>query len=151
MSDHVCSRRIALKILAAGGAAGTFASACSSPAGSTPDAVGTVQAGLVSDYPVGSLEPVGNLAVAVGRDAKGLYAMTLTCTHAGCNMAVDGNVSPSGIVCSCHGSQFDANGGVTRGPAQEALTHFAVTVDASGTITVHGDQTVAATVRAPVA
>ena len=151
MQNHICSRRIALKVLAAGGAAGTLGSACSGPAGATPDAVGVVQAGLVSSYPVGSLEPVGNLALAVGRDEKGLYAMTLTCTHAGCNMAVDGNVSPGGIVCSCHGSQFDANGRVTRGPAQEALAHFAVTVDASGTITVHGDQTVAATARTKVA
>ncbi len=151
MQNHVCSRRIALKVLAAGGAAGTLASACSGPAGAAPAPVGVVQAGLVSSYPVGSLEPVGNLALAVGRDAKGLYAMTLTCTHEGCNMAVEGNVSASGIVCSCHGSQFDANGGVTRGPAQETLTHFAVTVDASGTITVHGDQTVAASARTPVA
>jgi Rieske Fe-S protein len=151
MQNHVCSRRVALKGLAAGGAAGTLASACSGPAGATPDSVGVVQAGLVSSYPVGSLEPVGNLALAVGRDEKGLYAMTLTCTHAGCNMAVDGNVSATGLVCSCHGSRFDANGGVTRGPAQEALAHFAVTVDASGTITVHGGQTVAATARTPVA
>jgi len=100
MPNHFCSRRVALKVLAAGGAAGTLASACSGPAGATPDSVGVVQAGLVSSYPVGSLEPVGNLALAVGRDAKGLYAMTLTCTHAGCNMAVDGDVSASGIVCS---------------------------------------------------
>jgi Rieske Fe-S protein len=91
------------------------------------------------------------MAVAVGRDGSGLYALTLTCTHAGCNMAVDGSVSPNGIDCACHGSQFDANGKVTRGPAQEALTHYAVTVDASGAVTVHGDQTVAATVRTPVA
>lgn len=151
MSSHVCSRRIALKVLAAGGVAGTFAGACGAPAGTPPTAVGTVQAGLVQDYPVGSLEAVGTLPVAVGRDAKGLYAMTLTCTHAGCNMAQDGNVSSSGIFCSCHGSQFDANGAVTRGPAHADLEHFAVTVDASGTITVHGDQKVDATVRTAVA
>lgn len=151
MPDHVCSRRIALKVLAAGGAAGTLAGACSAPAGTEPSSVGTVQAGLVTDYPVGSLEPVGTLPLAVGRDANGLYAMTLTCTHAGCNMAVDGSVSPSGLFCSCHGSRFDANGGVTRGPAPDPLVHFAVTVDASGAITVHGDQTVAASVRTAVA
>jgi Rieske Fe-S protein len=151
MSIHVCSRRIALKVLAAGGAGGALASACSSGAGASPDSIGTVQAGIVSDYPVGSLEAVGTMAVAVGRDAKGLYALTLTCTHSGCNMAVDGYVSASGIDCGCHGSQFDANGGVTRGPAQDPLTHFAVTVDASGAVTVHGDQTVAASVRTPVA
>lgn len=150
MPAQVCSRRVALKILAAEGAGGVLVSACSSPSGTAPDSVGTVQAGLVTDYPVGSLEALGTAAVAVGRDEKGLYAMTLTCTHAGCNMALDGTVSPSGIDCNCHGSRFDANGGVTRGPAQDPLTHFAVTVDASGAITVHGDQTVAASVRTPV-
>ena len=72
--------------------------------------VGTVEAGLVADYPVGSLEPVGTMALAVGRDAKRLYALTLTCTHAGCNMAVDGNVSAGGIVCTCHGSRFERPG-----------------------------------------
>jgi Rieske Fe-S protein len=96
------------------------------------------------------LEAVGNVAVAVGRDAGGLYAMTLTCTHAGCNMAMQGNVSASGVVCNCHGSRFNVTGAVTQGPAQDPLTHFAVTVDASGTITVHGDQTVASSVRTPV-
>lgn len=151
MASPICSRRLALKVLAAGGAAGTLSTACSGPAGTTPDPVGTVQAGVVTDYPVGSLEAVGNLALAVGRDAGGLYAMTLTCTHAGCNMATNGYVSASGVVCSCHGSRFNATGGVTQGPAQDPLAHFAVTVDASGTITVHGDQTVAASVRTPVA
>ncbi len=150
MPSPICSRRLALKVLAAGGAAGTLSSACSSSAGANPDPVGTVQAGLVSDYPVGSLEAVGTLAVAVGRDAGGLYAMTLTCTHAGCNMATQGDVSASGVMCNCHGSRFSVTGGVTQGPAQSPLEHFAVTVDASGTITVHGDQTVAASVRTPV-
>ena len=151
MSIHVCSRRVALKVLASSGAAGAFVSACGAPSGTQPTPVGTIEAGLVTDYPVGSLEPVGTLPLAVGRDAKGLYAMSLTCTHTGCNMAQDGNVSPGGVVCGCHGSRFDVNGAVTRGPAQDDLAHFAVTVDASGTITVHGDQTVGATSRTPAA
>jgi Rieske Fe-S protein len=113
--------------------------------------VGTFEAGLVTDYPVGSLEPVGTEPVAIGRDAKGLYAMTLTCTHAGCNMATQGDVAPNGVVCACHGSRFDANGAVVRGPAQDDLAHFAVTVDANGVITVHGDQQVAPTTRTPAA
>lgn len=150
MSIHLCSRRVALKILAGGGA-GAVVGACGAPSGTQPAQVGTIEAGVLADYPVGSLESVGNSAVAVGRDAKGLYAMTLTCTHAGCNMAIDGNVSASGVYCSCHGSQFNANGDVTRGPAREPLAHFAITVDASGTITVHGDQEVDAAARTPAA
>lgn len=149
MSIH-CSRRVALKVLAGGGA-GVVVAGCGAPSGAQPAQVGTIEAGVVADYPVGSLEAVGNTAVAVGRDAKGLYAMTLTCTHAGCNMAIDGNVSASGVYCSCHGSVFDANGGVTHGPAREPLAHFALTVDANGTITVHGDEEVDAATRTAVA
>jgi Rieske Fe-S protein len=77
--------------------------------------------------------------------------MTLTCTHAGCNIADSGTVAPSGIVCSCHGSEFDANGGVTRGPASAPLAHFAVDVDASGAVVVHTAKVVDSSTRTPVA
>jgi hypothetical protein len=45
---------------------------------------------------------------------------------------------------------FDVDGNVTRGPANEALAHFAVTADASGNLTVHTGQTVAASTRLAV-
>ncbi|HXK16604.1 MAG TPA: Rieske (2Fe-2S) protein [Polyangiaceae bacterium] len=123
---------------------------CSS-AGKPPAAIGKVQAGLVSSFPVGSLEPIGSLPVALGHDTGGLYALTLTCTHEGCNMAQDGVVSGSGIVCRCHGASYNVNGHVLGGPAPEDLTHFAVSVDAAtGNVTIDGDTTVSASVRTPV-
>jgi cytochrome b6-f complex iron-sulfur subunit len=145
MSADACSRRSLLKIFAGGAAVG----ACASPS-ADPEPFGTVQAGTVPDYPVGSLEPVGTLPVALGRDEGGLYAMTLTCSHTGCNMAIDGDVSSSGAYCWCHGSRFDANGSVTHGPAEKPLAHFQVTVDADGVITIDGDTRVARNVRTPV-
>lgn len=72
----------------------------------------------------------------VARDADGVYAMTTTCTHQGCDTS--GGVQGSSIVCPCHGSEFDADGNVLRGPAGAPLVHFAVTVDAAGVVTVHG-------------
>lgn len=146
MSADACSRRCVLKILAGGAAA----SACTNPPAADPEPFGTVQVGMVADYPVGSLEPVGTLPVALGRDEQGLYAMTLTCSHTGCNMAIDGDVTRSGAYCWCHGSRFDANGNVTHGPAEKALAHFAVTVDADGVITIDGEQRVKTSVRTPV-
>ncbi len=82
----------------------------------------------------------------LARDAQGLYAMTITCTHEGCD------ISPAGtfLDCPCHGSRFDLNGNVIQGPAGSPLTHFAVVVDAAGNITVQGETRVDASVRTPV-
>lgn len=110
----------------------------------------TINAGNVKDVPIGTLEPVGGQAVAVGRDAAGLYAMSLFCTHAECDMSQQGSVSPAGIACNCHGSRFDANGGVIHGPARTPLEHFLVTVDGAGNITINTQQAVSADTRVPV-
>jgi Rieske Fe-S protein len=88
--------------------------------------------------------------LCIGRDAGGVYAMTLTCTHAGCDIGETGTVSPQGLFCGCHGSEFDANGNVVRGPASLPLDHFAVTNDASGNLTINSDLVVSATDRLTV-
>ncbi|MES1184973.1 MAG: Rieske (2Fe-2S) protein [Myxococcales bacterium] len=150
MSTHSCPTR--RKFLAVFGStmAGAPLLACSS-AGQAPDPVGKVDAGLASSYPVGTLEPVGNLPVAIGHDANGFYALTLTCTHQGCNMAQQGVVSGTGIVCRCHGASYDASGHVLGGPAPDDLTHFAVTVDAAtGALTIDGNTHVSASTRTTV-
>jgi Rieske Fe-S protein len=104
-------------------------------------------AGTTSSLPVGSLQVVGTEPVCIGRDSGGIYAMTLTCPHAGCDIGQTGNVSPQGLVCGCHGSTFDPNGNVLSGPARAPLDHFAVTADASGNLTIHGGQVVAQSQR----
>ena len=127
--------------------AGVATCACSAGSGAPPDPIGDVASVNVSALPIGSLEPVGTLPVCIARDAHGVYAMTLTCTHAGCNIAQQGAVSPRGVSCGCHGSQFSTNGDVLRGPAAEPLSHFAVTKDTAGNLTIHGGQIVAADAR----
>jgi Rieske Fe-S protein len=153
MSTAVTSRRRFLEVVAAGSAAAFVLPACGASNGSggtAPANVGDVQAGSVQNIAVGTLQAVGSQPVAIGRDADGLYAMTLTCTHLGCNMAASGMVAPSGIVCSCHGSEFDADGGVTRGPASAPLAHFAVGIDTSGAVVVHTAKVVDSSTRTPV-
>jgi Rieske Fe-S protein len=125
--------------------------ASNSSGGTSPANMGDVQAGSVQNIAVGTLQAIGSKPVAIGRDAGGLYAMTLTCTHEACNMATSGTVSLSGIACNCHGSEFDANGGVTSGPASAPLAHFAVEVDASGNVVVHTGTLVDSSTRIPVA
>ena len=46
------------------------------------------------------------------------------CTHAGCALAI----KDGGIECPCHGSKFELDGAVARGPATQPLVARPVTV-----------------------
>ncbi len=65
-------------------------------------------------------------------------------------MAQAGSVSASGVTCNVHGSEFDANGAVRRGPANSPLAHFAVEIDSKGEILVHTGTEVGASTRVAV-
>ena len=108
---------------------------------------GDLAAGNVSSLPVGGLNALPNQSVAIGRDAMGVYALTLICTHQGCTAAPATTNGVRQINCPCHGSQFDRNGAVVRGPAARPLVHFSVTIDAAGNIVVHSNTQVGAAVR----
>ena len=56
------------------------------------------------------------------RDHSGLYALSLVCTHLGCTVTV----SAHGLACPCHGSLFDRQGRVLKGPADRALRRLKV-------------------------
>ena len=72
---------------------------------------------LPDSLPAGqALIPTGR-PVALYRDAGGVYAVSLTCTHLGCIV----KKSPEGFECPCHGSRFAADGEVTKGPAPQPL------------------------------
>ena len=55
-----------------------------------------------------------------------LSALTMTCTHLGCD--VDYDVKEDVIVCPCHGSRYDTFGRNLQGPADQPLTHFPVRI-----------------------
>jgi Rieske Fe-S protein len=69
--------------------------------------------------------------VAVVRDAEGVFAVSLVCTHLGCIV----KPSPTGFDCPCHGSRFAPDGSVTHGPAPVALNWIEVS-GADGQYTV---------------
>jgi Rieske Fe-S protein len=108
---------------------------------------GDLAGGKATGIAVGTLNAIPGKTVAIGRDSMGLYAITLVCTHQGCTAAPAGATGARQVNCPCHGSQFDSNGAVIRGPAARPLVHFAVTVDAAGNVVVHTSTQVAATVR----
>lgn len=85
----------------------------------------------------------GNLYVC--RDAKGLYALTDICTHAGCPVSFRGGSND--FYCPCHASIFDFDGARVAGPAPRPLAHYACCLDGSGKVIVDTSKTVAANVR----
>ena len=139
--DEFLSRRKLVQyagVVAAGACGG-----CGGPGG-TEQPTGPVAAGNVSALSVGALRIVE--FVVIGRDAGGVYAMSNICTHAGCPMEAAGTQ----LACGCHGSIFDRNGEVVRGPARRPLPHFRVDVATDGTMTVQQDAVVDASARTPV-
>ncbi len=109
-----------------------------------------LNAGNVSSLAVGDLQGVSGSPVCIGRDSGGVYAMTTLCTHEQCDMQTDGRINSKGLYCACHGSKFDVNGAVTKGPATKALAHYEVAVACDGTITVDKSSKVDASTRAAV-
>jgi len=92
------------------------------------------------------LTQVGTMPVFLGRDSGGFYALTSTCTHAGCTVGTEVSGSTAYLLCPCHGSLYDRNGAVVHGPAEAPLVHFAVEVD-SGNVIIHGGTQVDAATR----
>ena len=74
--------------------------------------------GYVKVYPFGFAHPIVLFQNASGE----LFAISTTCTHAGCEV----RKTKSKFECPCHGSQYDLSGKVIRGPAPAALTRFPV-------------------------
>ena len=137
-------RRAFIRVGVAGGVALTTLPACEGASGDMLPPNGPIAAGNVANVPEGTLRAVSG--AILGRDAGGLYAMTSVCTHQGCSVRVSGTA----LSCPCHGSGFDANGAVTRGPAATGLRHFQVTLEADGSIAIDPTMPVAANIRTAV-
>ena len=81
---------------------------------------------------------VDGARILIVRAASRRYlGLSLLCTHEGCPLnPPDGAL----ITCPCHGSQFDLEGHVHRGPAQLALLRYDTRFDAkSRRVTVGSD------------
>ncbi len=93
------------------------------PDGGTPP---TAAAGLVktSAVPVGSGVIVGE--VVVTQPTAGVFTgLSAICTHQGCTVT---EIADGTINCPCHGSKFNLDGTVAKGPAKKPLEAKAVKV-----------------------
>lgn len=74
--------------------------------------------GSLKIMPEGATNPLYVLRLDDGEFA----VISPICTHQGCTVDIQG----PRLVCPCHGSTYDREGRVLRGPAERALTRAAV-------------------------
>ena len=127
-----CTSRRDFLIACAALAAGGCASVAVRPVPRTGDVVRLSLAeypelskpgGFTKILPEGAEHPVYVLALGENRFA----ALSPVCTHRGCTVEIEG----TRLVCPCHGSTYDREGTVLRGPAERALSRHELTVTGS--------------------
>lgn len=91
--------------------------------------------GKPEDFPPGARIPLDTRCVCIVRDGDRVAAISTTCTHLGCIVAV----AETGFACPCHGSRFDQDGNVTGGPAPRPLPWYQVTLAPNGDLEVDKD------------
>lgn len=82
------------------------------------------QLARTTDVPVGSAVIVDDIVIAQPK-AGTFTGLSSICTHAGCNVS---EVVDGAIVCPCHGSKFNLDGTVAKGPATKPLAAKPVSV-----------------------
>jgi Rieske Fe-S protein len=89
------------------------------------------QALVTKDY-----GPDGAPVLIVRQSAGSYYALSMLCTHAACFV---GAPQQGVMVCPCHGSEYNMEGQVLRGPAFSPLHRYTLTYDATAqTVTLNG-------------
>jgi Rieske Fe-S protein len=78
--------------------------------------------GAIKILPDGMKDPLLVLAV----DESTYTTLSTVCTHRGCEVDVQGTQ----LKCPCHGSTYDREGRVLKGPAERPLARLATTVTA---------------------
>jgi len=89
--------------------------------------------GPASNFPPGSRTFRPEIPAVVLRTTSGFTALSLVCTHLGCMV----ESKPEGFACPCHGSRFDPQGKVTRGPAEKPLNSLRTAITADGILHVY--------------
>ena len=122
-------RRTVLKSAAATCGVGLLA-ACGGEDPAPAAGVSGVRAALVrlDEVPVGdaveATDADGGKVLVSRLSEDEVVAFSAVCPHQGCTVAPDGKK----LACPCHGSQFELDGTLKRGPAEKGLTPYEVEV-----------------------
>jgi len=95
--------------------------------------------GRPDEFPPESVTLLADRRVFVFRTADGFYAVSAVCTHLGCNVRHE---EGEGFACPCHGSLFDEEGRVARGPAAWPLPRYSMILSRRGELVVDTRRTV---------
>ena len=88
----------------------------------------TADAGSLKVKPDGASDPIYVLALGNRR----FVALSPICTHLGCTVEIE----ESRLVCPCHGSNYDREGRVLRGPAEHPLAQYPVELTADDVLVI---------------
>jgi cytochrome b6-f complex iron-sulfur subunit len=89
--------------------------------------------GRPEDFPPGTPTFMPEKRLFIFNCPDGYYAISSVCTHLGCNVNY---ARGGGFDCPCHGSRFDANGEVLKGPAPRPLAWFGLSMSPRGELVV---------------
>jgi len=140
MSNRTLSRRDFLKlasaaILTASGLLGLEGLFRFLNTQTEPLALTDFDLGPASNYPPGARTVLPDIPALLVHTESGFSAISLVCTHLGCTV----ESKPEGFACPCHGSRFNPQGKVTRGPANKPLHTLRVEVTNDDHLHVHTD------------
>ena len=91
--------------------------------------------GDVASYPVGSRSLRLDIPAVIHNREGEIVAYSLICTHLGCTTENDDDE----FTCPCHGSRFDKDGMVLKGPTQKSLQKLRVDILEDNTLRLYTD------------
>jgi cytochrome b6-f complex iron-sulfur subunit len=89
--------------------------------------------GLATDFPSGSRTVIPQASAILIHSPDGFRALSLICPHLGCQV----KQVESGFACPCHGSQFNPDGNLKRGPADKPMRTLRVEVTSENRLILH--------------
>jgi len=141
--DSVRDDRRRFLVVGAGLAVAPLCAGC----GDDAPTEGRVDMAAVGDLAVGQRLANRDARVVLVRDAMGLFAFSMNCTHERC--VVNDPETDGSVVCPCHNSRFDGEGRRVSGLAMRDLPRHFVEVS-GGRVFVDTSRTVDAAARAAV-
>jgi cytochrome b6-f complex iron-sulfur subunit len=85
------------------------------------------------DYLPGTRTILPEIPAIIFNDGTKFTVTSLICTHLGCTV----EAKPEHFICPCHGSQYDLNGKVVRGPASQPLKQLTIEKTTEGKLIVY--------------